>query len=302
MGNIMRNGISYTGSGGGGGDSGMELTYDEYLALSEEEKTNGTTYYVKDINGAGEDQFQPIIYSEEEREIGVWTDGKPLYQKTIHTGALSNTTNWVSIPHGITNIDKVIKCTGIAISPDNYYYAIPQYRTTYNVGVTLEISETDINYTQTWLNSVTDSYVTLQYTKTTDQPGSGTWTPQGVPAVHYSTEEQVVGIWVDGSTLYEKTYVGTIGNYDSSIDGYLISTDIDVTTIKELINIDGSLKSIDTAPAFASLNGLKNTATWSADIHINRYGILLWTGNSSYGSKFAGGKAVVTIRYTKQTS
>ena len=28
------------------------------------------------------DKIQPVIYSTEEREIGVWTDGKPLYQKT----------------------------------------------------------------------------------------------------------------------------------------------------------------------------------------------------------------------------
>ena len=49
MGIFKLNGIDYMG--GGGGDSGIELTYNEYLALPEEEKTNGTTYYIKDING-----------------------------------------------------------------------------------------------------------------------------------------------------------------------------------------------------------------------------------------------------------
>ena len=48
-------------------------------------------------------------------------------------------------------------------------------------------------------------YLTMQYTKTTDTAGSGKWTPQGVPAIHYSTDEQVIGTWIDGSTLYEKT-------------------------------------------------------------------------------------------------
>ena len=48
--------------------------------------------------------------------------------------------------------------------------------------------------------------VTFQYTKTTDQPGSGTWTPEGQLAHHYSTSEKIVGIDTDGSTLYEKTF------------------------------------------------------------------------------------------------
>ena len=296
---IMLNSVEYTG---GGGDSGMELTYDEYLALPEEEKTNGTTYYVKDINGIGKDQFQPIIYSEEEREIGVWTDGKPLYQKTIIINSIISGNN--TINHEIDNVDKIVHCIGIFFSNVGNSVSIPNG----NLSSTWSISMYDFGVTNfklsvgsDWIQYFDHICVTIQYTKTTDQPGSGTWTPQGVPAVHYDGNEKVVGTWF-GETLYEKTYVGTISNYDSSIDGYLISADIDVTTIKELINIDGSLRSIDPTPAFASLNGLKNSPSWSADVHINQYGILLWTGNSSYGSKFAGGKAVVTIRYTKTTS
>jgi hypothetical protein len=58
--------------------------------------------------------------------------------------------------------------------------------------------------------------VTVQYTKTTDTAGSGQWTPQGVPAHHYSTDEQVVGTWIDGSTIYEKTLVLNNVAFDSS--------------------------------------------------------------------------------------
>lgn len=295
MSKIMLNSVEYTG---GGGDSGMELTYDEYLALSEEKKTNGTTYYVKDINGAGKDQFQPIIYSEEEREIGVWTDGKPLYQKTIHTGALPSTTDWVSIPHGITNIDKVIKCTGIAISPsssnDNYYYVIPQYRTTYNVGVTFEISETDINYTQTWLNNAIDSYVTLQYTKTTDQPGSGTWTPQGVPTVHYDGNEKVVGTWF-GETLYEKTLLYQKANISSGSQN-----------INHGITSFGKLVSLDAVWVYS--NGDCNFAT-AVNVGDTNYLMKVWDFGTSDFTLHIGNSAysifdyvAFTIRYTKSTS
>ena len=59
--------------------------------------------------------------------------------------------------------------------------------------------------------------ITLQYTKTTDVAGSGSWTPQGVPTHHYSTDEQVVGTYL-GETLYEKIIVLSNTTFDN--DGY----------------------------------------------------------------------------------
>ena len=48
--------------------------------------------------------------------------------------------------------------------------------------------------------------------------------PNGVPAVHYSTEEQVVGEWIDGSTLYEKTYsVSSLSSSSVLIDSNITS-------------------------------------------------------------------------------
>lgn len=55
MGIIYYNDLPY--GGGGGGSSATpaerELTYAEYLALSEEEKNNGTTYYITDVDNDG---------------------------------------------------------------------------------------------------------------------------------------------------------------------------------------------------------------------------------------------------------
>ena len=104
MGIFKLNGIDYMGGGGGGGNANEEvLTWAEYCALTPEEKANGTTYYITDINGEGKDGFQPVIYSTEEREIGVWTDGKPLYQKSF-TGTWNIGSAWVDtnviIPDG----------------------------------------------------------------------------------------------------------------------------------------------------------------------------------------------------------
>lgn len=230
MGIFKLNGIDYMG--GGGGDSGMELTYDEYLALSEEEKNNGTTYYVKDINGVGKDQFQPIIYSEEEREIGVWTDGKPLYQKTWIYTATSVITSSTVIGNYDANTTE-IKAISSQATEGTTDYLLPYVGggggyssiTTSNGNILLAVSNAS------WGNGSIIK-VTIQYTKTSDTPGSGTWTPQGVPAVHYDGDEKVVGTWIDGSTLYEKSYhVPTVTSTYIIIDSTISTSTIKIRDV-----------------------------------------------------------------------
>jgi hypothetical protein len=157
--------------------------------------------------------YLPTIYSEEEREVGVWTDGKPLYQKSITLTHIPNK-ELVTINHGIANIDEITEIKGtcfanLTVAPNHASTMLPriQDNVTYaNMGI-------DVDRTVIYLKGRDEDFeeiydkivVTLQYTKTTDAPGSGTWTPSGVPAVHYSTEEQVVGTWVDGKTVYQDT-------------------------------------------------------------------------------------------------
>ena len=101
------------------------------------------------------------------------------------------------------------------------------------------------------------SHITIQYTKTTDQPGSGTWTPQGVPAVHYSTDEQVVGTWTDGSTIYEKTITGTLGNVaQKTID---LSSEINCNLV---IDIKGWIMSTDSSNSYQ---------IWMHDAYVRYY-------------------------------
>lgn len=191
--------------GSGGGVTYNELTQLEYDALTPAEKKNGEMYFITDTNGDG-DVFQPIIYSETEREIGVWTDGKPLYQKTIDFGALPNNTT-KTVAHNISNLERIVEIKGAASYPTaGANIAIPyvvNQTTTIGLQTQMNINDTNITITTKDNISMYSGYVTLQYTKTTDSAGSGTWTPQGVPAVHYSTDEQIVGT-VLGVTLYGK--------------------------------------------------------------------------------------------------
>lgn len=170
--------------------------------------------------GGGGTLIQPVIYSDTEREVGVWRDGKPLYQKTIYYagGQYGN----VSFNHGIADIDMPVKIEGVAADAEmaNTYQLIPRSDNANNIIMASQVSRTQITYavSQAFSTRVIDIYFTVWYTKTTDTAGSGTWTPSGVPAVHYSTDEQIIGTWIDGKTLYQKTltYNSSISLNDSS--------------------------------------------------------------------------------------
>ena len=176
-------------------NSYIELTQAEYDALTPAEKMSDTPYLITDANGDGS-QFQPVIYSTSERVIGVWTDGKPLYEKTVVLSSelTINANDWGVTSEPSSGISSLIDMVVLSSTGTVYlaYGAIDtgDYIRIYNVRSNAEIR------IKTFI---------IRYTKTTDTPGSGIWTPQGVPAVHYSTDEQVVGTWIDGSPVYEKT-------------------------------------------------------------------------------------------------
>ena len=204
---LYANGQPVGGGGAGGNTNSVELTYAEYLALSDAEKMNGTEYFITDINGDGS-QFQPVIYSTTEREIGVWIDGKPLYEKTIDCGALPNNTT-KTVSYNVSNVEKITYIEGVGIASNGGAIPIPFVDdASKNADMLCDVSvpNANIRFISRGDKSAFNGYITLRYTKTTDTAGSGTWTPQGVPAVHYSTDEQIIGTWIDGKTLYEKTF------------------------------------------------------------------------------------------------
>ena len=174
----------------------------DFEQLSDAEKKG--IIFVDDETGAVEDKFQPVIYSLEEREIGVWTDGKPLYEKTIIADSLSSGDN--TILHGISNLDVIVSEKSVLWYNNDSFVPLPATSTSSgwssrtrdfsSTSYVVEIGSAAASYAD-------KCYTTLQYTKTTDTAGSGQWTPQGVPTVHYSTTEQLVGTY-HGEPLYQK--------------------------------------------------------------------------------------------------
>lgn len=157
-------------------------------------KLNGTANFLSIV---GNPRLQPIIYSTTEREIGVWVDGKPLYEKTfVFTTATSVSANsWGDTPISNDGIDKTIYCVAYDMATG----------TSYDYLACGPGSGSYVRILNTRNAALSFDGLTLRYTKSTDTAGSGKWTPQGVPAVHYSGSEQVIGTWIDGSTLYQKT-------------------------------------------------------------------------------------------------
>ena len=139
------------------------------------------------------------LYSTDEKMIGQWIDGKPLYQKTVDCGALPNN-SVKNFAHSISNLESITDMKGIGISSSQ---VIPiQWSVDYDsaYGVTLYCDSTNIVFVTKRDQTSYHAYITLQYTKTTDSAisiGNDT---------DYSTTEKIVGTWIDGKPLYQKTY------------------------------------------------------------------------------------------------
>lgn len=149
------------------------------------------------------------LYDTTEKVIGKWTDGRPLYQKTISLGygPSSGTKN---IAHGISNLGTVVDihgqglilsggATSVAVSLDS-----SSISSSNNNKYDIFLSGSNICIdTNVDLSSVT-FYATVKYTKTTDAANSYNYASEN----DYSTSEKIIGTWIDGSTLYQKTYTG----------------------------------------------------------------------------------------------
>lgn len=266
----------------------VKLTKAQYDALDPADKTNDTIYFITDVNGTG-DKFQPIIYSEEEREIGVWTDGKPLYEKTFKVDNISIDTSHATEIADLTTLN-VETWVGV-VNSVGYIHAyditVNENRLSIGYKPTSKKLVASQSYTQQY--TTVDIITTIRYTKTIDTPGSGKWTPQGVPAVHYSTEEQVVGTWADGSTLYEKTYIVEIENATNQILAELPNN----INVKEMTGmIDNNQNGV-----FIPINWYDGSLYYR--VVIDDFKIKTF---KRYPGDWAGKNVQVSIKYTKSST
>lgn len=108
-----------------------------YTWFQLEQGSTATTYesyvekkiHVKNDNGVYEEFYNEEnleVYSTEERRIGTWIDGKPLYQKSIF-GNLSSDNSWNTIELGIQNLKHILKHDFYFDNATKQKYKAPYY-------------------------------------------------------------------------------------------------------------------------------------------------------------------------------
>ena len=148
------------------------------------------------------------IYSTTEKIVGQWTDGKPLYQKVFNFGTAVGD-GLHSKAHGISNVENVIKVGGfwIQTTSNNKYYG-PCPECSNNIWCYSFVDKTNISLDVKgdYAASNVTYIIIIQYTKSTDSA-----TSIGVDT-DYSTTEKIIGTWIDGKPLYQKTFNSTVSS------------------------------------------------------------------------------------------
>jgi hypothetical protein len=163
-------------------------------------------------------------YSTAEQIVGVWTDGRPIYQKTISlSGTYSSETN---IDLNIDNILKIVDYNGVTFSANGVCHKINNSYPSPSLQHCIMInSEKNKIYFRcgsgiTGFDTISNITITIQYTKTTDDENSGV---EYKTESDYSLEETVIGKWIDGKPLYQRVLIieglqrATWGTFDIGI-------------------------------------------------------------------------------------
>ncbi len=239
------------------------------------------------------------LYSTEEKMIGQWIDGKPIYQKTVDCGDVPNSQQ-KTITAGLSNVDKVVSLDGILCNQTTKRYMPlpPVYISSPTTNqIQLEYNATEdkikIQSGATWTNWT--SYVILQYTKTTDSAisiGNDT---------DYSTDEKIVGTWIDGKPLYQKTFTGVLPT--TSTNGVQVSADI--TNVLGLANIIDKLVSIQGVIIDSTNVNMGNLYITEVASDYVGSTVAFYSRNtdtikaSNSIARYSGRTVYVTIQYTK---
>lgn len=273
-----------------------ELTRAEYDLLPDTKYSDGIMYCISDgfDNANG---FPPLIYSTEEREVGVWIDGKPLYQKSFSD---------ISVSKRSWNTDIVLSSECNIVKIEGYYdtfnansefvsrfpfesdweggtgYFLAYMRTPYSI----------CGYWNYGSDYTAKLSATLYYTKTTDTAGSGRWATDGGLAKHYSTSEQIIGTWIDGKPLYEKTIdCGTLPNNTAKSVLHYISN------LEYVVEVHGTTQDESTKECLKIPHTQRNNAQSQIQIGVNTSEITIFTAADQ--RRFT--KTYITVQYTKTT-
>ena len=218
------------------------------------------------------------LYSADEQLVGRWVNGKPLYQKTINLGTMTNNK---SVVHGISNIDMIIKVTGFAYLSSGQHLELNFINLSNSFYATLIADKTNISILA---SGVTDrqGYATIQYTKSTDSSMSVS------DGNEYSLDEQVVGHWIDGKILYQKTIdVGALPNNTTK------EVTAGISNMDQLVRLTGTMSDASDSYAIPQFN---STLQWILSVWYRKSTDKIIMMSTKDYSTYNG---YVTLQYTK---
>lgn len=147
------------------------------------------------------------IYSTDEKMIGQWVDGKPLYQKAVII--TDNFDSPITIANDI--VDTLFSVEAVFIGDSSTVHLRYSSNTVANY---------EKHFAQGYYDSATNKWIPqlgasrlsasqkiiyiFKYTKTTDTAISIGETNE------YSTTEKIVGTWINGKPVYQKTFTGEL--------------------------------------------------------------------------------------------
>lgn len=195
-----------------GDTQGLYLRKGQIISVSNANAGVDSHYIVYGLMQGTQGVFSPVIYSDNERLVGIWRDNKPLYQRSF-AFTINVSSGQTATIATLTDYENIISLDGW-INESNIFYSLNDYSARIKVNASGQLQFTSASGSS-WNGS---GYITVTYTKASDVAGSGDWNTDGVPTVHYSTSEQVIGTWTNGKPLYRQTINFSTGNVASNID------------------------------------------------------------------------------------
>ena len=241
------------------------------------------------------------IYDTTEKVIGKFTDGRPVYQKVL-TGTMTatsaqgteaatnvamgvNVSSYVDISVVFINASGAtvpIPCTNLQVSQPYLRYVAHDN--------TASTKNTIVIY-NAWTLTALPYRIIVQYTKTTDLANSYNYANEN----DYSTSEKIVGTWISGKPIYQKTFTATMptcSTEGTDVANTIVWSTIGISAPSKIISIEGFID--NEAGTYRPLNCVNSPTRRTSAVGIS-------TGISFTNSVtgMSGKNAYVTIKYTK---
>lgn len=272
------------GSGGGSTGAGeMELTQAEYDALPDSKNTDGINYFITDgevpgiIGEAGlafdllwKNSNSNSTFAAQTIELDL-----SAYGAVYIVYKIRNSTEDGAHSNILALIDDSIPVTTITNCYYNSSWVLMRH---------MKVSPTSILFTDGRQNGSTNNNIIIPSLIYGIKKASAVSTKNGV---NYSTEEQVVGTWIDGKPLYQKTIVTNSPSTSATIF-VTMDSNVDIQSIECKLNENESYRF--SVPFYVA------SQTFASIYIRNRYA-LEWVSSSQYFNK----ECIVTVRYTKTT-